>query len=304
MQSKSAFPYRLAAIDLDETLLGPDKQISAANRAAIHALQAQGVRIVLASGRRHENMLKFHRQLELEGAIVSCQGALARNAETDAILHRRCVPADLAARVVADAETRGLTLVYYHLEATYVSQRNAWTELYGQRTGSPVVHVERLSQFDGVEPLKVLWVGAPDYFLQRFAEITAHYREQLEIVVTDPEYMEFMATGVNKALGLAAVADHYGIAREEVLAFGDGHNDVAMLRWAGLGIAMPHGRQSARDAADRVGPGGDPETAFARAVALVFSETRGMDSPFALPLSGPSLHSGAVQGEGVAPAPA
>jgi hydroxymethylpyrimidine pyrophosphatase-like HAD family hydrolase len=65
------------------------------------------------------------------------------------------------------------------------------------------------------------------------------------------------------------VAASAGISREAVLAFGDGHNDVSLLSWAGLGVAMPHGRASARAAARVVGTDGDPESALARAVDLI-----------------------------------
>ncbi|MBC7804582.1 MAG: HAD hydrolase family protein, partial [Akkermansiaceae bacterium] len=73
------FPFRLAAVDLDDTLLGPDKEISAANYAAVHRLVEAGVHVVLASGRRHENMRRFYKELDLSsGWIVSCNGAMAR----------------------------------------------------------------------------------------------------------------------------------------------------------------------------------------------------------------------------------
>jgi P-type E1-E2 ATPase len=65
------------------------------------------------------------------------------------------------------------------------------------------------------------------------------------------------------------VAEWVGASRAEVLAFGDGNNDAAMLAWAGVGVAMPHAAASAIAAADHVGPDGDPETALARAVAMV-----------------------------------
>ena len=95
-------PFRLAAIDIDGTLLGPDSQLSSANAAAVVRLQESGIRVILASGRRHENMLRFHHLLRLEGPLVSCQGALVKNAETGEILHRDCIPAKLAAEVVCD----------------------------------------------------------------------------------------------------------------------------------------------------------------------------------------------------------
>ena len=68
---------------------------------------------------------------------------------------------------------------------------------------------------------------------------------------------------------MAAVASRYGIMPEQVMAFGDGNNDVSMLAWAGLGIAMDNGRPAAKAAAKRVSPPGKPETALARAVASI-----------------------------------
>ncbi len=265
------FPYRLAAIDLDDTLLAPDKTISDLNLIAIHKLQEAGVRILLASGRRHENMLKYHRFLELDGPIVSCQGALAKDAGTEEVLHRQCMPAELAAEVVALGDSRGVTQVYYHLDGTYVTRDDEWTELYKFRTGTPVKRVEDLAVFNGVEPLKILWVGDPATMQSFYNEMVIRYAGVLENVVTDPEYLEFMAIGVTKSLGIAAVAKHYGIAQSEVLGFGDGNNDVSMLQWAGVGVAMDHARASALEAADLTAPAGDPSSSFARGVDLVFA---------------------------------
>jgi len=268
----SNFPFRLAAIDLDDTLLSPDKTISAENKAAIRALQARGVRILLASGRRHENMLKYHQELELEGAIVSCQGALSRIAETGEILHRQTMPAELASSIVRDGESRRKTQIYYHLEGTYVTEFNEWTELYDSRTHTAVEKVESLQQFDGTEPLKILWVADAQYNLDQFDAILEHYGDALELVITDPEYLEFMRAGVTKSLGIAATAAYYGIEQSQVLGFGDGNNDVTMLKWAGLGIAMDHARDSAKEAADVIAPEGPPQTSFARAVLKLIAD--------------------------------
>jgi hypothetical protein len=71
---------------------------------------------------------------------------------------------------------------------------------------------------------------------------------------------------------VAAVATAAGISHKAVLAFGDGHNDVTLLSWAGLGVAMPHGRAAAHAAAQMVAPHGDPESALSRAVDLITKE--------------------------------
>lgn len=265
------FPYRLAAVDLDDTLLGPDKQISPENLEALQQLREHGVRIVLASGRRHENMLRFHRKLGLEGPIISVQGGLVKHAETHEILHQHLMAAELAAEVAALSQAEDLTLAYYHLEGTLIREHNAYTDLYQHRTGCPVIERGDLNLMAGETPLKILTISDPEDAAAALPQWKAHFADLLEVLCTDPEYTEFMPLGVNKALGVAAVAECYGIQQAEVLAFGDGNNDVTMLEWAGLGVAMDHGRASAIAAADMISPEGDPESAFARSVARILA---------------------------------
>src|SRR5437588_2105789 len=97
-------PYRLAAIDIDDTLVGPDKLISEPNRRAVGLLRALGVRVVLASGRSHDNMMPFHRLLGLDDYLVSAQGALVKHAETDEVLYERTIPVADARELVAQGE--------------------------------------------------------------------------------------------------------------------------------------------------------------------------------------------------------
>ncbi len=95
------FPYRLAACDLDGTLLGPHKEISTANVDAVRRLQDAGARFVIASGRRHQNSLRFQRQLGLDGLMISCAGALVKDPLTEQTLREVLLPADLADELVA-----------------------------------------------------------------------------------------------------------------------------------------------------------------------------------------------------------
>ncbi|GAB4463927.1 MAG: Cof-type HAD-IIB family hydrolase [Armatimonadaceae bacterium] len=259
---------RLAAIDLDDTLLGTDKWISPENAEAVQRLQQTGIRCVLASGRRHENMLRFHQRLALEGFIVSCNGALVKDADTREVLREQLVPAPLAAEIVEIGDALGLTQNYYHTDGgLYVREETRWTSLYETRTESQVnVHGE-LEDFHGENALKIIWIDAPERIQTLFLEMKARFGETLYITTTDPEYLEFMAQGVSKAVGVATVAEILGIEREAVVAFGDGNNDVPLLEWAGISYAMDHARPAAQAAADRITPSGDPNTSFARAVA-------------------------------------
>ena len=270
-----SFPYRLAASDLDGTLLGPKKEISEANRAAVRDLQDKGVRFLIASGRRHQNSLRYYRALGLDGLMISCAGALVKDPDTGETVREVLLAADLADALVGNGQDRGYTVIYYHRDHLYVNVRNHWTELYESRVGETAeLYPGDLRGLRGEAALKIVWYGEPDALKPERARIAGEYGERVQIIATDPENLEFSAPAANKAEALAAVAAYYHVAQKDTLAFGDGENDAPMLRWAGLGVAVDGSEQKAKAAAGMVGPAGAPEERFARAVQAVRERTR------------------------------
>ncbi len=271
---EASFPYRLAAADLDGTLLGPKKEISQANIAAVAALRKHGARVVVASGRRHQNSLRFYRQLGFDGLMISCAGALVKNPDTGETVREVLLTAELAAELVANGQASGYTVIYYHRDHLYIGARNRWTELYESRVGEKAeLFPGNLNDLRGEGALKIAWYDEPDALRPERQRLEEKYGEKLRVLSTDPENLEFSAPGANKADALAAVAKFYGVPRSATLAFGDGENDAPMLAWAGLGVAMDGSNDQAQAAADLVGPGGAPDESFARAVAAVFEQT-------------------------------
>jgi Cof subfamily protein (haloacid dehalogenase superfamily) len=262
-------------VDIDDTLVGPDGVISAANAAALKRLVAEGTRVVLASGRSHANMLPFHHALGLPpGPIISAQGAVVQESDTGEVRFARAMSPTDVADVTRDGRERGFALQHYRPSGIHVEMRTRWTEYDQGRNAEPHCHVDDLlaTGTDGGPPddvVKMIWLGDSDAITQAVAAAHARYDARLTVTRTDPAYLEFSAANVNKATALAAVAEELGVPRAQVVAFGDGNNDAAMLAWAGVGVAMPHARASAQAAADHIGPEGDAETALARAVEMV-----------------------------------
>jgi Cof subfamily protein (haloacid dehalogenase superfamily) len=272
VSSTLEFPFRLAAVDLDGTLLGPDKKISSMNARAVRRLRDSGVEVIIASGRRHQNSLRFHQELGLKGPIIACQGGLTRNGETGEILDARFLPEQIADQLVGEGDALGLDVIYYHLEHLYVGARHSrWLDLYEARVGEKPDLLPDLHLLACQRALKVVWYAEPSKLAILRTEMAARYQGQVDVLSTEMENLEFMPVGVNKATALARIAGELGIKPEAVLAFGDGENDVAMLKWAGLGIAMSHGNAAAKAAARLISPEGPAESDFARAVEAVFS---------------------------------
>ncbi len=262
-------PDRIAFIDLDGTLLGPDKTVSPENLAALDDLRAAGVRIVAASGRHHHNITAFREICDL-GWILSSQGAVVRHACTGEVLLEMTMQPQRVVEICERARERGMSLIAYHRDGAYIEEQSRWTDLYSRQAGwTPRVSDFRRLPVDGFQ--KVIWSENPSCIREVAAALEPALGDRYQMVVTDPELLEFLAPNANKATGAQALADSLGVDVARTFAFGDGNNDVEILGWAGVSVAMEHGRESARRAARFISPPGPPETAFARAVDLALS---------------------------------
>ncbi|MBA2356201.1 MAG: HAD family phosphatase [Acidobacteria bacterium] len=267
-----AFPYRLAAIDIDDTLVGPDKAIGDANRQAVQRLQQAGCRVVLASGRDHFSMDIYQRRLGLDDFVVSSQGALVVHPASGHQLWRLALEAPLAVELLQEGRAAGFEVLLCTDDGFVAATRSQWAPAGGRRLDASV-HVlgGDLDALAHQGPLKVLWYGAPAAVASHSRRMVEALGERAEVVITTAHLLEFNARGATKAAGVAAVARHYGIDQATVLAFGDSHNDVSMLGWAGLGVAMPHAVPEARAAANVVAPEAPAESALAVAVESLLS---------------------------------
>lgn len=262
-------PFRLAAIDIDDTLLGTDARISDANARAVELLQSRGVQIVLASGRSHANMLPFHRELGLpRGPILSAQGAVVRDSFDGVVWSARFHRPAMVEMITQRGRDLGFAVQHYGLDEVLVDSTSPWIDYDQSRNVQAYRFVPDLLG-DGIDDIvKVMWLGEPDAIATVLPEARREFGARATVIPTDPPYLEFAAPNTNKSMGLIAITERLGIKPEQVLAFGDGMNDVEMLSWAGLGIAMSHARDAAKQAARMVAPAGDHNSSLARAIML------------------------------------
>ncbi len=255
----------LIATDVDGTLLSPDEIVTERTRAAVRAAVESGVMFVLATGRPPRWIPPVVEQLGFAPMSVCANGAVVYDAAADRVLSARtlsvdtlCELAEVAARVVPGvglaAERIGRSA---HDTATpqFVSApgyEHAWlnpdnTEVsYQDLLSSPAVKL--LVRKPGMPSGELAAALRP--FVGELGDVTFSTNDGL---------VEISPAGISKAHGVAAVAEPLGIAAEDVVAFGDMPNDVPMLRWAGLGVAMGNAHPDAQSAADEVTAGNDDD---------------------------------------------
>ena len=246
-------PYRLCALDLDDTLLGPTQQISERNVAAVRAIAALGVNVVLASGRMHESVIKYADQLGLETPIVSYNGAMVRLAHAQAMWRHLEVPGDKAAFVMDYCRENSMQLNYYRDNCVYSAADTHWIQVYQQRTQAPLkILPDFYAVLHGLPSTKLVIVNEPKIIDAISPYFAQHFGENLYITTTADEYLEFMLPEANKGAGLALVAKRLNIPLSETIAFGDSHNDIPLLKTAGLGVAVGNAKPELKAVAGRI----------------------------------------------------
>lgn len=241
----------MLAIDLDFTLLNGEREISEENRLAIRRAGEAGIAVVLASGRGAAGMRPFAQILDLDGAMVTCNGALVARRDGTVIEEHLLEPQRLA-KVIDFAQSGGHHLHLYCREEVLMPAHTEWAEIYVHRAKQ---HPPRAVGWDGMTratPNKAIIVASPETVLAIEPAARMLFEEEGAVLLSEPEYLEFVCPWASKATGLAAVANSLGIPRENTAAIGDYYNDLSMIEWAGHSAAVENARPEVKRAADVV----------------------------------------------------
>ena len=258
--STSIDRIKLAAIDLDGTLLGSDHAISAGNRAAVRRAVGAGAVAVLASGRQFDTINAFaaHLGLSPDAPIIAYNGAMIRTHGGETWFHQP-LPADASSVIVQYGAAHSLHLNLYLNDTLYVRDDTEYGRLYQKRTGTVPSVTGDLARFDGQQPTKLLLIDTKEITDRLLKYFQAEFGDTLTITKTEDEYLEFMAPNVSKGLALAETAKRLGLSSDQCVAFGDSYNDISMLEWAGLGVAMENARPELKAVAGRIAPSADAD---------------------------------------------
>lgn len=244
---------RMIVSDLDGTILDASYQMSEKTKAAIREATARGVRVLLATGRMFASAVRYAKELALDTPVISHNGGVVQEMD-GTLLHADFLAAETAARVLRYVFARGWYVQLYRLDGLFFAADTEKARFYRTASavsGEVVGEDGLLARTEGVPKLLVV-ADAPAHTAAILAEIAAAFPGEIDVMQSTATYIEIVPTGVSKASAMLKVAAGYGISAEEIMALGDSGNDVAMLRAAGLGVAMGNAAPEVKRAADVV----------------------------------------------------
>lgn len=247
--------YKMIVLDLDDTLLQDDGTISIRNKQALMAAQEAGVKVVLASGRPTYAMTALADELRLEqygSYILSFNGAKIINWKTKEEAFSSTLTPQTAHELYAMGKQEGVSALTYVDNDIVTESVNEYTLIESQITGMKIVEASSFQEAVQVPVVKVLMVGEPERLVLIENKLKPMLAGKLNVMRSKPFFLEFTEDGVNKGTSLHHLIQQLGIEQSEVIAMGDGYNDVAMLEFAGLGVAMGNAPDEIKQLADYV----------------------------------------------------
>jgi Cof subfamily protein (haloacid dehalogenase superfamily) len=249
--------YRVVVIDIDGTLLPHGGSVSERNRLAIERAIAAGIVVTLASGRMFPLIEPLVKELGLTAPTICYGGALIVDPSTGRSLQQRGVPRQLAIEVIRAARDRGLTARVYLDAAVYVDAIDAEAFNYDSLTRVAATAVGDLERFLEVDATHLAIDAPPGMTRGLVHELQEQFGGRLNVTTGHPLLTEFSHLSVHKGSALAWLCEHMGQPLAASIAIGNDWNDLAMLRSAGLAIAVSNAHPDVLAIADVVVPSVD-----------------------------------------------
>ena len=255
--------YKLLVLDIDGTLTNSQKKITDVTLNALLDLQERGVKVVLASGRPTPGVLPLAKQLKLEqygSFVLSYNGARVMNCQTGEVIYQNVIShKDIP--VLYDAAVKHNVGIITYEEEGVISGRgsDSFIELEARINNIPIKCVDDFPNYVTFDVNKCLMTGEGDYLAKVEQEMKKEFEikflefgKRFSIYRSEPFFLEIMPQNIDKAFSLNKLLQHLNISKEEMICCGDGFNDMSMIQFAGLGVAMANAQEPVREIADYI----------------------------------------------------
>ena len=248
--------YRMIVLDLDGTLTNAKKEVTARNLETLMEAQRRGVKVVLASGRPTYGIMPLAEQLRLadyDGYILAYNGGKILSCRTGETVFNRELEPELVPLLHRHAMDAGLHILAYQGESIAATKvDDEYVEHVAFINKMPLIEYDDFANQVEHPINKCLIVGHPEPLHALELRLAEELEGRLLVYRSCDFFLECVPMGIEKSQSLDKLISRLGILREEVIAVGDGYNDMGMIGFAGLGVAMENAAEEVKQAADYI----------------------------------------------------
>lgn len=245
--------YRMVALDMDDTLLGDKLTISNENIKALQEANKRGVIITICSGRASKSIKSIVKDIELiskDDYFISYNGAVIQDFNGNNIFYKP-IQGDILKDIIHIGRDFGVDVQLYNKEDIIVEKYTSRVKSYEETNKFPVIITDDLTRYD--ESIKILFNYSDIDKLKKLqSHIKQNYNDKVNVFFSKPTFLEVINKDANKGLALEYLANHLNIHRNEIIAVGDSFNDIYMIEYAGMGVAINNARNEIKNIADYV----------------------------------------------------
>ncbi len=248
--------YEILVLDIDGTLTNSRKKVSKKTLNAIFKIQERGHKVVLASGRPTPGVLPLANKLRLSeynGYILSFNGARIINCKTNEIIYEKILPRNIIPELYAEARKNSVGIITYEDNCIITDmETDEFMEREARINEMSIKKIHNFSTYINFDVNKCLITG-PGSKLEKVEVImNEKFGNQIKIYRSEPFFLELMPQNIDKAYSLGKLLDFLGLSREQMISCGDGYNDLSMIQYSGMGVAMANAQEIVKNAADYI----------------------------------------------------
>lgn len=242
--------YKMIALDLDGTLLDPYLKISARNLKILKNAVESGTLVTLSTGRMFAAALPFAELLELDVPIITCNGAAIVCARSRKVHYERTLSPELVLSILNMASELNLEVSLYSADDIYVENIKHNARIHSEIDNASVKQAKLQEIARKMKIIKILFSSGQLY--EHTEDVYRRFEHDCTFYFSLPWFVEIVAQGVDKGDALEKLSGQFGIDRKEIIAIGDNFNDLPMIKYAGLGVAMGNAPGDLKRMADYV----------------------------------------------------
>lgn len=248
--------FKMVCLDIDGTLLNSDYRISEKTKEVIRVVaNEKHIPVILVSARMPKGILFLQKELEIVQPVICYSGALIW--DNGHILSNITMPISEVKKVYNLAKAAGINISIYKDDEWYIEELDAWAKQESEITTCIPVNANFNELFNKWEqadsgPNKILCMAKPEDMKRLAVEVKANCADCLNVYPSKSTYLEIMPVAATKTFAIEFLSRKFGIQKYQIIAIGDNYNDIDMIKFAGLGIAMGNAPEDVKMCADAV----------------------------------------------------